>query len=279
MPTTIIRPNRAWWRPRFAEIWEYRDLLTLLVRRDFVSKYKQTVLGPAWFAIQPLLTTVVFTVVFGRVAQIPTDGIPPVLFYLVGLLGWTYFAQTFNAVSTTFVANAGVFGKVYFPRLVVPLSISASNLIALAINLAIALAAVGYFAFTGEDGSVTLRWQTIMLPIPIMLAAIAALGAGLWVSALTAKYRDLTHLSGFLAQLLMYATPVIYPMSAIPERWRWLAALNPMASVCEGIKWLVLGKGEVGLTVVAIGTCTAVILLITGLVAFQRTERNFIDTV
>ena len=275
-----IRARQRWLHLPFSDIAEYRDLLFLLVRRDFVAKYKQTLLGPLWFIIQPLLTTLVFTVIFGKVAQIPTDGMPPVLFYLCGLLGWSYFAQTFNTTSTTFVTNASLFGKVYFPRLIVPLSVTISNLLAFALNLVIFFGFLGYFNFfTAAGDSIHLTWNVAMLPLLILQVAATALGVGLWVAALTAKYRDLTHLSGFLVQLLMYATPVIYPLSQIPAAWQWIAALNPMTMIVENFRLMFLGEAtaSIALTLLSVGLTSAI--LFTGLMLFQRTERTFIDTV
>src|SRR6516165_5296704 len=225
----VIRPTRGWFHLNLADLWRYRDLLLLLVHRDFVARYKQTILGPAWYVLQPLLTTVVFSIIFGGIAKIPTDGLPPILFYLTGLLGWNYFAQTFQSTSGTLVVNAGLFGKVYFPRLIVPLSAVISNLVALAIQFATFLAAWIYFKLFTDAGelfgfSVGIVW----LPLVLFQVAALSLGVGLWLSALTAKYRDFTFLSGFIIQLWMYATPVIYPLSQIPEKWRWIAVLNPM---------------------------------------------------
>lgn len=275
-----IRARQRWLHLPLREIADYRDLLFLLVRRDFVAKYKQTLLGPLWFIIQPLLTTLVFTIIFGNVAKIPTDGLPPVLFYLCGLLGWTYFAQTFNTTSTTFVTNAPLFGKVYFPRLIVPLSVTLSNLMAFALNLLIFLGFLAYFNFFSDvtDG-LHMTWQVCLLPLLIGQLAATALGVGLWVSALTAKYRDLTHLSSFLVQLLMYATPVIYPLSQIPDGWRWLASLNPMTMIVENFRLMFLGQATASLPLTLLSVGISLALLISGVLLFQRTERTFIDTV
>ena len=275
-----IRPNRQWIKIDWQGIWEYRDLLSLLVRRDFVSKYKQTVLGPLWFIIQPLFTTLVFTVLFGNVAKIPTDGLPPTLFYLVGMLGWNYFANTFNSTSTTLVTNAGLFGKVYFPRLVVPLSTVISNLFAFGIQLAVLLVFWVYFKwFTAAGAQFGMRWQLILLPLLVLQIGGLSLGVGLWMSAFTAKYRDFTHLSGFLVQLWMYATPVIFPLSIIPERWRWLVVLNPMTMPVEALKYVFLGQGSVDVGYLVISVVVSTVLLLSGLLIFQKVERNFVDTV
>ena len=275
-----IRARQRWLHLPIREIVDYRDLLFLLVRRDFVAKYKQTLLGPLWFIIQPLLTTLVFTIVFGNVAKIPTDGLPPVLFYLCGLLGWGYFAQTFNTTSTTFVTNAPLFGKVYFPRLIVPLSVTISNLLAFGLNLIIFVGFLTYFkTSTSAGGSLQPGWLLLLLPLLIVQVAATALGVGLWVSALTAKYRDLTHLSAFLVQLLMYATPVIYPLSQIPQEWRWLVALNPMTMIVENFRLMFLGQATASVPLTCLSASVTALLLITGVLLFQKTERTFIDTV
>lgn len=280
MTEIVIRPNQSWCRLSFNELLSYKDLLWLLVWRDFVAKYKQTVLGPLWFIIQPLLTTLVFTVIFGKVAQIPTEGIPPVLFYLCGLLGWNYFALTFNAASTTFTANAHLFGKVYFPRLVVPLSFSISNLASLALNLLVFAGFWLWFRFGTESFTPALNpTATLLLPLLILQTAIISLACGLWMAALTAKYRDLTHLTSFLVQLWLYATPVIYPLSQISERWQWVAALNPMAAVVESFRYLLLGTSAPPLQFLALSVIMGLVLLISSVLIFNRTERRFIDTV
>jgi len=276
----VIRPSRGWLHLNLGDLWRYRDLLFFLVHRDFVAKYKQTVLGPAWFILQPLLTTLVFTVIFGKVAQIPTDGLPPVLFYLAGLLGWSYFAQTFQSTSGTLVNNAGLFGKVYFPRLVVPLSAVISNLLAFALQLATFLCFWTYFKFFSTAGaSFGFSGAIVSFPLVVIQIAALSLGAGLWLTALTAKYRDFTHLSGFIIQIWMYATPVIYPLSQIPEGWRWLAVLNPMAMPVETIKYMLLGKGVVVPFYLALSVAMTVVLLLSGVLVFNKVEKTFVDTV
>jgi lipopolysaccharide transport system permease protein len=275
-----IRPNRSWIRFDWIGVWEYRDLLFLLVRRDFISRYKQTVLGPAWFVIQPLLTTMVFTVLFGNVARMPTDGLPPMLFYLCGMQGWTYFANTFNTTSTTFTANSGLFGKVYFPRVVVPLSTVVSNLFAFAIQLATLLVFWMYFKyFTAAGAHFGMRWVMLALPLLIVQIGALSLGAGLWMSALTAKYRDFAQLSGFLVQIWMYATPVIFPLSLIPEKWRYLVVLNPMTMPVEGMKYMFLGQGDIDPFYFSISVIVTVAMFFSGLGVFQKVERTFVDSV
>ncbi len=277
----IIEPTHGWSRVNWRELLRYRDLLWLMVRRDFVAKYKQTVLGPLWFIIQPLLTTLVFTVIFGRVAKISTDALPPMLFYLCGMLGWQYFAECIRGTSATFVTNQGIFGKVYFPRLVVPVSVVISNLLALAIQFVTFAAFWIYFkgftlAGAGISGS---AWALVALPVLIVQQAALGLGVGLWLSSLTAKYRDFMHLTGFLTQLWMYATPVVYPLSVIPERWRWVSVLNPMTQAIETYRLLLLGQGTVEWRYVTVSILVTAAILVTGVLLFCRTEKNFIDTV
>ncbi len=275
-----IRPNRQWIRIDWDGIWEYRDLLFLFVRRDFVSKYKQTVLGPLWFIIQPLFTTLVFTVLFGNVAKIPTDGLPPMLFYLCGMLGWNYFANNFSSTSGTLVTNAGLFGKVYFPRLIVPLSTVISNLFAFGIQLVVLLAFWAYFkCFTPAGALINVHWGLFALPLIILQIGGLSLGVGLWMSALTAKYRDFTHLSGFIVQLWMYGTPVIFPLSMIPEKWRLLVVLNPMTMPIEGLKYIFLGQGRVDAFYISISVLVSIAVMLSGLLIFQKIERSFVDTV
>ena len=275
----VIRPTRGWLQLNLGEIWQYRDLLFLLVHRDFVAKYKQTILGPAWFVLQPLLTTVVFSIVFGEIAKIPTDDLPPMLFYLAGLLGWNYFAQTFQSTSVTLIGNAGLFGKVYFPRLVVPLSAVISNLFAFALQLATLLAVWIYFKlFTSAGGLFGFSASIVWFPLVLLQVAALSLGVGLWLSALTAKYRDFTFLSGFIIQIWMYATPVIYPLSQIPEKWRWIAVLNPMTMPVEAIRIMFLGQGTVVGAYVTLSLSITVLLLLSGVLVFNKVERTFVDT-
>ncbi len=276
----VIEPSGRWIRIPWREIARYRDLLFLLVRRDFVSQYKQTVLGPLWFVIQPLLMTVVFTVVFNRIAQIPTDGRPPLLFYMCSMLAWGYFARCLGGTSWTFTSNAGIFGKVYFPRLIVPLSVIISQLISFLIQLATFLCFWMFYKFCTDAGSrFGLTSWLFALPVLLVQSAAIGLGVGLWMSALSAKYRDFGHLSGFLTQVWMYATPVVYPLSAVPEKWRWVCAVNPMSGIVESYRYAFLGAGTVEPLYLAISAGTTVILLVSGVLVFSRTERTFIDTV
>lgn len=275
----VIRPTRGWLSLNLAEVWRYRDLLVLLVHRDFVAKYKQTILGPAWFVVQPLLTTIVFSVVFGGIAKIPTDGLPPMLFYLAGLLGWNYFAQTFQSISTTLVSNVGLFGKVYFPRLVVPLSVVISNLFAFVLQLATLLVIWIYFKiFTGAGQLFGFSAGIVCLPLVLLQIAALSFGVGLWLSALTAKYRDFGFLSGSIIQIWLYATPVIYPLSQIPEKWRWIAVLNPMTMPVEAIRIMFLGQGTAVGAYALLSVSVTVLSLVSGVLVFNKIEKTFVDT-
>ena len=276
----VIRPTRGWFHLDLADLWKYRDLLFLMVHRDFVARYKQTILGPAWFILQPLLMTVVFTIIFGEIAKIPTDRLPPMLFYLTGLLGWNYFAQIFQNTSGTLVTNAALFDKVYFPRLVVPLSAVISNLFAFALQLTTLLAVWIYFKlFTGAGGLFGFSVGIVWFPLVLLHVTALSLGVGLWVTALTAKYRDLAFLSGFVIQIWFYATPVIYPFSQIPERWRWIAVLNPMTMPVEAFKVMFLGRGTIISAYVALSVGVTFLLLLSGILVFNKVEKTFVDTV
>jgi lipopolysaccharide transport system permease protein len=276
----VIRPTRGWLDLDVADIWRHRDLLGLLVYREFAARYRQTILGPAWYVIQPLLMSLVFAVIFGGVAHIPTDGAPPMLFYLTGLLGWNYVAQTFQATAATFTANAGLFGKVYFPRLVVPLSTVIANFIAFGLQLAVLIGFWVWFKFATPAGrSFGLDATLVWFPLVAVQLAALSLGAGLWLSALTTKYRDFSFLVPFLLQVWLYATPVIYPLSRVPAHWRWLADLNPMTMPTETMKLMVLGAGEVTALSISLSVGVTLLLLLGGLAVFNRVEKTFVDTV
>jgi lipopolysaccharide transport system permease protein len=282
LPTTnyelVIEPSKGWFDIRWRELLHYRDLTLLLVRRDFVSKYKQTVLGPAWFVIQPLLTTLVFTIIFGNVARLGTDGMPHVPFYLAGLLLWSYFAQSLPAIGSCLIVNSNLFTKVYFPRLVVPLSILLSNLIALALQFVTFLAFWAYYRYATEAGAVMqANWTVLLFPLLIIQTAMLAGGVGLWLAVITSQYRDLQHLMSFIVQIWMYASFIIVPLSDVPERFRLWAALNPMVAVVEGTRYAFLGKAA--LTPLHIGVSAAITLVVfaTGVAAFGRIERKFVD--
>ena len=275
--TLRITPHRGWLDWRLGQLWQYRDLIRLFVWRDFVAVYKQTILGPAWHVIQPLLTTVMFTLIFGSVAKLPTDGVPPFLFYLMGTVAWSYFANCLTNTSSTFVANAHLLGKVYFHRLVIPISIVLSNLISFGIQAAIFLLVLLYYMATGANVHIT-AWAW-MAPLLVVMLAGYGLGCGIVVSALTTRYRDLARLVAFGVQLLMYATPVIYPASAFPERYRWVALVNPLTPIVESFRRGLLGVGTVSPAHLA-GSCVVMIaLLLVGLMLFTHIERTFMDTV
>jgi len=277
MYTTEIKPQNKWYDIDFKAIWRYRDLLMLFVRRDFVAVYKQTVLGPIWFFIQPILTTVTFTFIFGNFAKISTDGIPPLLFYLSGLTFWNYFASCLTATSNTFVSNAGMFGKVYFPRLITPLSVVISNLIKFGIQFILFLVVFFYYWWTG---AIQPNWTVALLPIFVIMMAGLGLGFGILISSLTTKYRDFTFLVGFGVQLLMYASPIIYPFSILSEDLRfWLNVLNPMSSIIEAIKYGFLGEGVFSISNLAISATYMFVLLFVGIVTFHKVEKSFMDTV
>jgi len=275
--TTVISPRSGWFNIHIAELLKYKDLIFLFVRRDFVSVYKQTILGPVWFLLQPLFTTLVFTVIFGKVAKIPTDGLPPAIFYMSGIVSWNYFSSCLTKTSDTFVANAGIFGKVYFPRLTAPISVVIINLLTFAIQFFLFLSLVAYFYYNGS-GIHPNKWLMIVPFLMIQMAALG-LGTGILVSSLTTKYRDLTFLVGFGVQLWMYATPIVYPMSQIPEKWQWIFALNPMAVIIETFRYAFLGAGTVRLLHLGISLGMTMLILFTGIILFSRIEKTFMDTV
>ena len=249
----------------------------LFVRRDFVSVYKQTILGPLWYLIQPLLTTITFTIIFGNFAQLPTDGLPQFLFYMSGTVIWTYFASCLTKTSETFTSNAGLFGKVYFPRLAVPVSVLFSNLIAFAIQFAFFLVFMAYFALTGAD--IQPNAWILLMPMLILMMAGLGLGFGIIISSLTTKYRDLRFLVTFGVSLLMYATPVIYPVSSVPEQFQWIIRANPMTSIVEAFRYGFLGAGSVALGQLAYSFGFMLVAVCLGAVIFNRVEQTFMDTV
>lgn len=274
---TVLSPETRWLDFRLGELWRYRDLVALFVRRDFLAQYKQTILGPAWHVIQPVLTTVTFTIVFGRIARIPTDSLPPFLFYFAGYVIWNYFGTTLTKISNTFIANANMFGKVYFPRMAIPVSISISSMIAFGIQFALFLAFLAYFKLRGSP--VDPNAWLLAAPILVGLMGALGLGFGVIVSSLTTRYRDLSNLVAFGVQLLMYATPVVYPLSAVPQGYRLLVQLNPMSSLVEAFRFGFLGAGTVSLGHLAYSVAFTLAVLIVGVLLFNRVERTFMDTV
>lgn len=280
-PTRIvIRPNQAWLRVDWSGLWHYRDLLALLVQRDFTAKYQQTILGPVWFIINPLINAVIFTLLFSRLIGISTDGVPPMLFYLGGQLAWNYFSNVLGSTGNSLAGNAAIFSKVYFPRLIPPLAMCGSSLIAFLVQFAVFGAFWLYHCLATPFGaSLHLGWSLFLLPLLLLQTAALGLGVGLILSAITAKYRDLQQLTGYLLQIWMYATPVIYPLSRVPERWRWVADLNPMTSLVEWTRRILFGAGTVspaGATLSLLCTAGA---LAAGVVLYQRMARTFVDTV
>ena len=274
----IIRPQGRWWELQLADVWHYRDLLWMFVRRDFVAVYKQTILGPLWFFIQPLMTTIMFTIIFSGVAKISTSGLPPMLFYLAGTTPWNYFSSCLNKTSGTFINNAHIFGKVYFPRLVTPISIVASNLIQFSIQFLLFFGFLAYYLAKGA--AIHPDWLMIPLLTPILLLqmALLGLGAGILASSLTTKYRDLTFLIAFGVQLAMYATPVIYPMASIPAKYRLLIEANPMSAIIESFRAIYLG-GTIPWPQLGISAIVTIVLLLAGIAIFNRVEKTFMDTV
>jgi lipopolysaccharide transport system permease protein len=277
MVETIILPHRGWFDWRLYQLWRYRDLISLFVWRDFVAVYKQTILGPVWHLLRPLITTLIFTIVFSRIAGLSTDGAPPFLFYMVGNVAWAYFANCLDNTSKTFVGNAGLLGKVYFHRLVIPLSLVISNLIAFGIQFSIMLVVMAVYAASGVDMDIT-AW-VLLTPVLLVILAGYALGGGIMICAMTTRYRDLSHLVTFGVQLLMYLTPVIYPASAVPERYRWAAQLNPLTPVFEVFRLGFLGVGTVTLAQLAASFAGMLAVLVAGMILFTRAERTFMDTV
>ncbi len=274
----IIEAQRSLLDLRLGELWRYRDLVMLFVRRDFVSVYKQTVLGPLWYLIQPLLTTITFTVIFGNIASLPTDGLPQFLFYMSGTVVWSYFAACLTKTSETFVQNANLFGKVYFPRLAVPVSILLSNLITFLIQFGMFLIFVLFFVLRGTDIQPDWLWIALS-PILMLMMAGLGLGFGIIISSLTTKYRDLRFLVQFGVQLLMYATPVIYPASSIPARFQWVIQANPMTPVIEAFRYAYLGAGTVNLNHLLYSFGFMLVVVIIGSIIFNRVEQTFMDTV
>lgn len=275
--TMIIQPVNPWFNLHLKELWKYRDLIMLFVRRDFVAVYKQTILGPLWFFLQPIFSTVIFTVVFGRIAKIPTDGLPQILFYMAGIVTWNYFAACLTKTSDTFAANSGLFGKVYFPRLTVPISVVITNLLTFLIQFILFLLLMIFFWISGS--SIHPNWWLLLTPVLLIQMAMLALGFGIIVSSLTTKYRDLTNLIGFGVQLWMYATPIVYPLSQIPAKWHWLYNINPMTAIVETFRYAFLGAGSVSLSQFAISFGLTLVVLLLGITMFSRVEKTFMDTI
>lgn len=276
--TLVIKPHEKLWHVDFKEIWRYRDLVTLFVKRNIIVQYKQTILGPLWYVIQPVLTVIMNMVVFGGIAKMSTDGIPQPLFYMAGNVCWFYFSDCLNQTSSTFTANQGMFGKVYFPRMVVPVSTVMSNLLRFCIQFCLFVAIYVYFFSRGADVQPNLH--LLLLPVLVVMMAGLGLGFGILISSMTTKYRDLTVLFSFIVSLWMYATPIVYPLSMVTsEKLRTLILLNPMTSIIEGFKYATLGEGYFSWGALGYSFAFMCILLLFGIVIFNRVQRSFMDTV
>ncbi len=273
---SVIESKPSIFDLRLKELWHYRDLLVMFVRRDFITVYKQTILGPLWFFIQPILTTITFTIIFGNIAQISTDGAPQLVFYMAGITVWSYFSSCLTSVSAVFNTNAGIFGKVYFPRLIMPLTIVISNLMKFLVQYCMFLLFVLYFYFQHLIQPNTWMFLT---PLVVLLMAIISMGIGLILSSMTTKYRDLNQLISFGIQLFMYATPVIYPSSSIPSDYVWLVELNPLVSMFDYMRYAYLGVGTFNLSSLLYPAYFSLVVLALGIVVFNKVQKTFMDTV
>lgn len=275
-----ITPKNKFFSLNLKEVWQYRDLLLLFVKRDIVTVYKQTILGPLWYLIQPLFTAITFTIIFNNLAGINTGTVPPFLFNLAGITIWNYFTACFTGTSNTFGSNAGIFGKVYFPRLIVPLSIVISNLIKFGIQFFIFV--VFYIYFYSQGALVSLNGAVVFFPVLIILMGILGLGFGMFISSLVTKYRDFNYLIGFGVQLLMYVSAVMYPLALIQEKiphYAWLVQYNPLAYIIETTRYMLLNVGQISMVGLAYTAVVAVVVLLVGILFFNKTEKSFIDTV
>ena len=276
--TMRIRPHERLWHIDLGEIWRYRDLIELFVRRNIVVQYKQTILGPLWYLIQPILTVIMNMVVFGGIAKMSTDGMPQAIFYMAGNICWFYFSDCLNQSSSTFTANQDMFGKVYFPRLVVPIAVVISNLLRFAIQAGLFVVLYLYFFFNGAD--IAMNWAILLTPVFIVMLAGLGLGFGILISSLTTKYRDFTILFTFIVQLWMYATPIVYPLSMVEDgTLRTLILANPMTSIIEAFKYATLGLGYFSWLALGYSFLFMSILLLFSIVIFNKVQRNFMDTV
>jgi len=274
----VIEPQSSLFKLHLRDVWRYRDLLGLLVKRDFVSFYKQTILGPLWFFIQPLFTTFTYILVFYKLANLKVDDLPPVLFYMTGIVAWNYFSECLTKTSSVFKDNANIFGKVYFPRLIMPLSIVASNLVRLGVQLLLLVFMLFYYIIFKDFNPHTSAYL-LLLPYTVLLMAALGLGMGMIITALTTKYRDLAFLVVFGVQLAMYATPVIYPLSNAPAKYRTLIEINPMTSIIESMRFSLLGKGSFSWSSLGYSSAVTFTLLVIGILIFNKVEKTFVDTV
>lgn len=276
--TEIITPQHHWWDIRLGEIWQYRDLIYIFIKRDIVAVYKQTLLGPLWFFLSPIFTVLTFTLVFNKIAHIPTDEIPAPLFYMAGITFWNYFSGAFQSTSGTFIQNASIFGKVYFPRMTVPISVVLSNLIKFFIQFTLFLLVLCYYIFF-TDYQVKVTIYVLLFPLLLVIMALMALSLGIIISALTTKYRDFTFFIAFGVTLLMYASPVIYPLSAIPDLYKPFLEINPVVPLMELFRLGFLGTGTLSWPALIYSGVVSLVLLVVGLILFNRTEKTFMDTV
>lgn len=275
--TEEIKAENSLFSINFIELWHYRDLLLMLLKRDFITFYKQTILGPIWFFVQPILTSLIYIIIFGQVAKLSTDGVPQLVFYLSGITIWNYFSDSLLKTSNVFQSNASIFGKVYFPRLIMPLSIVFSNLLKFAIQFGLFIAIVLYYTFV--EKTIQPNLWILMTPILILLMASFALGLGMIFSSMTTKYKDLNFLLTFGIQLFMYATPVVYPISAMPERFKWIVELNPLTGIFECFRYAYLGTGHFEPLSLLYTSMFTIILLFLGTIIFNKVEKSFMDTV
>ena len=275
--TTIIKPKNKLFDVDFKELWHYRDLFSMFVKRNIITQYKQTILGPAWFFIQPAITTIMYMIVFAGIAGISTDSLPEPMFYLAGIVCWQYFSDCLNKTSSTFTENQGIFGKVYFPRLIVPLATVASNLVRMGIQFLLFVAVYIYYIVIGVQ--VQPNVYVLLLPILMLMLAGLSLGFGIIISSMTTKYRDLTILFTFIVQLWMYATPIIYPLSTMSPKRQWIMALNPVTSIVEAFKYGTMGVGTFSWMQLIYSFVFMVVILAIGIVVFNKVQRSFMDTV
>ena len=275
--TKIIEPKTGGVDLKLRQLWQYRDLIYMFVRKDLVVKYKQTILGPIWYIVQPLITSIMFTFIFGRIAKIPSDGIPHYLFYLAGITCWGYFSICLTTTSDTFTTNQAIFGKVYFPRIAIPISIVISNFLKFCIQLGVFL--FFYFLYMYKGAAVEPNYYLFLLPVLVLMMGGLSLGFGMLFSAMTTKYKDLKFLLSFFIQIWMYGTPIIYPLSEAPEKYRWIIALNPMTSIITTFKYAFFGKGDFRWDYLIYSFVFMIVLLFVALIIFNKVEKNFMDTV
>ena len=275
----VISPRRHWFDIRLNELWRYRDLLFLFVKRDFTAQYRQTILGPLWHIIQPVFTTLMFLVLFTKIAKIPTDNLPHILFYMSSITIWNFFAGSLNSTAATFTSNAGIFGKVYFPRLIMPLSTVVSGMVRFGIQFCLLICFIAYYAITGIY-EITLGWHILLFPFIVLIMAAMGLGLGIIISSLTTKYRDLNILISFGVSLLMYVTPVAYPLSFLQKSsFRVFIEWNPLSALVEGFRYSLFGQGSFDIFFFSYSIVFTIVALTTGVLIFNKVERSFMDTV